>query len=110
MSPSIEGQHGTIASTTGRGPLARKRDRAFLQGHGTTKNLSKLNKRKYSRNGFVVDCTIPTKSEGNFKEHAQILSVHVKTVNLILCFFISALRPVSKGEHNWAVRTAKGMN
>lgn len=111
LSPSIKGQHRATASAMGRGPLARKRDRAFLQGHVTTKNLPEPSKSKYSRNGFAVDCTVPTRSEGNFKEPAQILPVYIKTINLILCFFISASRPMSKWEQNWAVRrTANGIN
>lgn len=77
----------------GRGALARKQDHAFLQGHVTTKNPPELDKSKYARNGFVVDCTIPTKSKGNFKEPAPIFPVYVKTVTLTLSFFISTLRP-----------------
>lgn len=46
--------------------IGKKYDHVFLQGHVTTKNPPGLDKSKYSRNGFVVGCTIPTKSKGNF--------------------------------------------
>lgn len=56
----------SCSQTRGRGPLARKQDHALLQGHVTTKNPPELDESTYSRNGFVVGCSIPTKSEGNF--------------------------------------------
>lgn len=83
MSLSIKGQCKVAASNMGRGPLARKKDHSFLQGHVTTKNPPELHKCKYSRNGSVVNCAIPTKSAGNFKEPAQALPVYVKVVNVI---------------------------
>lgn len=67
VSLSIKGQQEAAASTKGRGPSARKQHHASsLQGHVTTKNPPELDKSKYSRNGFVVGCCIPTKSKGDF--------------------------------------------
>lgn len=104
VSPFLKGQGRAAASTMGRGPLARKQDQAFLQGHVTTQNPPELDQRKYSRNGFVVSHSIPTKSKGIFKEPANTLPIYVKTVSLILCFFISTLEPMLTWEHHWAVR------
>lgn len=36
----------------------------FLQGHVTTKNPPEPDKRKYSRNGFVVSCLFPQIPQG----------------------------------------------
>lgn len=49
--------------------------------------------------------------KGIFKETAPTLPLSVKTSSLILCFCISTLGPLSKWEHNRAVRrTANGIN
>lgn len=65
VSLSIKGPQRAAAGTMGRGLSARTQDHALLQGHVTTKNPPELDMSKYSGNGFVVGCSIPTKPEGN---------------------------------------------
>lgn len=82
----------------------------FLQGHVTTKNPPEPDKRKYSRNGFVVSSIFPQIPQGFFKEPAQSQHVYVRTVAWVLCFCIFYI-DWCQMKHNWAIRsTANGMS